>query len=96
VWPVHRISPDYRPRKAPATPTHLVVHRSPEGEVRFAQINAVTQRLLSLIAAGHTGRAALTALAAELSHPQHNKLIEYGGAMLKDLSRQGVILGTAV
>jgi hypothetical protein len=50
TWPVHRIGPGYRPRKPQAT--HLVVHRDADDEVRFTTINAVTARLLALLAGG--------------------------------------------
>ena len=93
-WPVHRIGPDYRPRKP--QPTHLVVYRDADLSVRFCEINAVTARLLALLAEpGATGQAALRALAMEIGHPNPDRLIELGASLLLDFCRQGVILGAA-
>jgi hypothetical protein len=91
-WPVHRISPGYRPRKPQAT--HLVVYRDADDEVQFSAINAVTGRLLSLLAAAPTtGEAAIRQIAAELQHPAPGQLLAHGAALLDDLRRQGIILG---
>ncbi|WP_205421475.1 DUF2063 domain-containing protein [Dechloromonas sp. HYN0024] len=93
TWPVHRIGPDYRPRKA--QPTYLAVYRDANDAVQFTQINAVTGRLLDLLTAMPTsGDAAIRQIAAELQHPAPEQLLGYGRALLEDLRRQGIILGT--
>lgn len=92
-WPVHRICPDYRPRKPQAT--HLVVYRDSDDKVQFSQINAVTGRLLSLLAAAPSrGEAVIRQIAGELQHPAPEQLLTHGAALLDDLRRQGIILGT--
>lgn len=97
-WPVHRIGPDYLPREAPPEPTHLVVYRDRTDDVRFLQINAVTQRLLQLLKENplHTGLDVLNTIAAELAHPDPDKVITAGRELLDDLRRRNVILGTRV
>ena len=91
-WPVHRISPDWRPRKRCAT--HLVVYRDAGERVRFSEINPVTARLLTLLAEPDTtGRAAIAQVGAELSHPEPERLLAFGHALLRDLCTQGIILG---
>jgi hypothetical protein len=93
AWPVHRISLDYRPRKPQAT--YLAVYRDADDEVRFSQLNAVTGRLLTLLAiAPVTGEAALGQIAAELQHPAPEQLQAHGAALLDDLRRQGIVLGS--
>ena len=95
TWPVHRIGPDYRPRKP--QPTCLAVYRDTNDEVQFSQINAVTSRLLSLLAATPTtGETAIRQIATELQHPAPEQLLTHGAALLDDLRRQGIVLGTLV
>jgi hypothetical protein len=97
VWPVHRIGSAYLPSEPPAEPTHLVVYRDRLDDVRFLQINAVTQRLLQL--AGEQpawpGLHLLQAIAAELNHPSPDAVIDGGRAMLEELRQRNVILGAA-
>ncbi|MFZ1244299.1 MAG: putative DNA-binding domain-containing protein [Azonexus sp.] len=93
AWPVHRIGPDYRPRKP--QPTYLVVHRDANDDVQFSQINAVTGRLLTLLATAPTsGEAAIRQIGDELQHPDPAQLQAHGAALLDDLRRQGILLGT--
>ncbi|MFH2211560.1 MAG: putative DNA-binding domain-containing protein [Pseudomonadota bacterium] len=93
AWPVHRIGPEYRPRKP--QPSHLVVYRDANETVQFTEINAVTARLLALLAAAPTtGETALRLIAGELQHPDPEQLIAHGAALLEDLRCQGIILGT--
>lgn len=95
AWPVHRIGPDYRPRKP--QPTHLVVYRDADDRVQFSAINAVTARLLALLAAAPTtGEAAIRQIAAELQHPAPEQLLAHGAALLDDLRRQGIVLGRLI
>ena len=94
AWPVHRIGPAYRPRKP--QPTYLVVYRDSADKVQFTAINPVTARLLTLLGEQScTGEAALRQIAAELQHPAPAQLIAFGAALLDDLRRQGIILGSS-
>lgn len=93
AWPVHRIGPDYRPRKP--QPTCLVVYRNTDDAVQFSAINAVTGRLLNLLASTPTtGEAAIRQIAAELQHPAPKQLLAHGAALLDNLRQQGIILGS--
>jgi uncharacterized protein len=96
TWPVHRIGPGYREPGPPAAPTYLVVHRTRQDEVRFMEINAVTARLLQLIQEqpGASGRALLLQIAAELSHPQPEAVVDAGSEMLAELRQRDIVLGT--
>ncbi len=92
AWPVHRIGPDYRPRKAVAT--HLVVYRDADDQVQFSEINPVTGYLLARLAEQpQTGTAACLALAEALHHPSPERLLAHGAVLLDDLRRQGIVLG---
>lgn len=99
AWPVHRIGPEWKPRKPAAT--HLVVFRDRDERVQFAEINAVTARLLALLAdvkatGPKNGREACLRIAAELGHPDPEAVVAGGATMLNDLKNWGVIHGIAV
>lgn len=95
AWPVHRISPGWRPRKP--VPVQLIVFRDRNECVQFVEINAVTARLVSLLAGADgtyiTGREACLQIAAELAHPNPEAVVVGGAAMLNDLKNWGVIYG---
>jgi uncharacterized protein len=95
-YPVHRLSPAFRPTEPPAQPTYIVVYRDRSDIVGFLEINAVTARLLQLLEQqpGRSGREQLQAVAAELGHPRPEVVIEGGREMLEGLRRRDIILGT--
>ncbi len=98
-FPVHRIGPDYRPSEPGPEPTHLVVYRDRQDRVGFLEINAVTQRLLTLLhdqpdQPGWTGRALLTQIASELCHPNPELVIASGTSLMHDLRARQILLGT--
>jgi hypothetical protein len=93
AWPVHRIGASYRPRKPVAT--HLLVFRDEAEQVQFVKINPLTARLLLLLASEPlSGQAACRRMAEELQHPDPARLATFGAALLEDLRRQGIVLGT--
>ena len=95
AFPVHRIDPEFQPRSPPAQPTHLVVWRNAGNEVKFMEANAVTARLLELLAPGRiAGRRALERIARELKHPQPQLVVEQGAAILAGLRERDIIVGT--
>ncbi len=101
AWPlsytfeVHKIGKDYIPTQASKQPTHLVVYRDNEDEVRFMEINVVTARLLYLLNEDQslTGRTALEQIANELQHPDTNAVINGGLDTLRELTQRNIILG---
>lgn len=95
-FPVHRISPELQPQAPGGQLTHLVAYRNRAERIEILEINAITQRLLTLLQgdAPCTGRLALSAIAKELSHPAPDKVVAAGSRMLADLRRRDVILGT--
>ena len=97
-WPVHRLSPRFKPVQAPAEPTFLLVYRAPELDVRFTVINAATARLLTLLQEnpGLTGHELLGRLAAEWPEANAGALHAYGASLLADLRAQGVLLGVLI
>ncbi len=95
-FPVHRISPENQPTEPPGTPSHLVVYRDSNSRVGFLEVNAVTARLIELLVQGDmdSGYQALSRIAEDLDHPRPQTVIEGGMAILEDLRRRQIILGT--
>jgi uncharacterized protein len=94
-YPVHRIGPDFLPQEPPAQPTHLIVYRNRQDEVKFMEANAVTARLLELVRTSRApGRRLLLRLARELKHPQPEAVVAQGAAILHGLRERDIILGT--
>ena len=96
AWPVHRLAPDFLPTEPPPAPTFLLVRRGPDLRVHFHSLSPLTFRLLQRLAEqpGLTGRAQLEALANEAGAPDPDAFYGQGRAMLAQLRRDGVLLGT--
>lgn len=94
-FPVHKIGPAFQPKEADGKPTHLIVYRDTDFDVRFIEINPVTARLLQLLSGDDPvpGRTALQQVAAELNHPQPDAVIQGGIEILQNLRKCHVILG---
>lgn len=90
AWPVHRIGPGYRPRKARAT--YLLVYRDRQDRVQFIELNAVSSRFINLLQAGHATPTAARMIAAELAYPQADAVIAHGEQLLAQLQDAGVDL----
>jgi hypothetical protein len=96
AYPVHRIGPCFKPAAPPSEPTHLLVFRDAEFEVRFVHLNPVSARLVALLGEGLvTGQQALERIAEELKHPAPAAVISGGLDILRSLRAQQAILGTA-
>lgn len=92
-WPVHRIGPNYRPRRP--QPTQLVVFRDRTDAVCFTQLTPASARLLALLADGHlTGEAAIQRLATELGQADPTQLLALGQAAMRNFLQLGLVLGT--
>ena len=92
-YPVHRIGPDHRPASAPTSPTFLVVYRDRRDQVRFAEINPATYRLLQAVEEepGLAARVYLTRLAGELQRADVDAVLDFGARMLRELAERSVI-----
>lgn len=89
-WPLHRIGPDHRPRRK--QPTHLLMFRGRQDEVRFVECNALAARLLAELASGRTGAQAVRALAS--GQADASAWQPHAAALLAQWQAQGLILGT--
>lgn len=97
-WPVHRLSPRYKPAEPAEAPTFLLAFRDADLNVRFNVINPATARLLALMQerAGQTGRDILEALGREMPGSNPATLIPFGATLLADLRDQGAVLGSSL
>ncbi len=90
AWPVHRISPRFKPEQ-PST-THLLVFRDAADEVRFIELNPVSARLVDLLQPGQlTGQQALEQIAKEIQHPDPQAVVSFGAGILEGLRQQGAL-----
>ena len=64
-YPVHEIGPAHQPLEPPPEPTHLLVYRNADCQVRFMRSNPLTHRLVDLLRSLQP-EAALKQLAQEL------------------------------
>jgi hypothetical protein len=96
-WPVHRLSPRYKPSELPAQPTFMLAFRDAALQVRFVLINSASARLLNLLQENpdSTGREVVTLLAQELGFPP-DVLLGFAQSLMQDLLAQGAFLGVRV
>jgi len=94
-YPVHRIGPDYLPDTLPDEPTCIIARRGSDDAIHFAEVNAVTARLLQLIEhEAMSGIGALDVIASELPATSRDTVVDGGREILYDLRAQEVLLGT--
>ncbi|WP_374276997.1 DUF2063 domain-containing protein [Azonexus sp.] len=94
AWPVHRIGPDWRPRRP--DPVRLAVYRDAAGDIRFCELSPASARLIELIAAGtSSGRDAVARLAAELGRDGPQDLLDFARPLLAELLGLGILYGSA-
>lgn len=95
TYPVHRLSPKFKPAQPLTEPVHLLVFRDQADEVRFIELNPVSARLIGLLqSANLTGQQALEKISAEMRHPDPQAILQFGAELLDDLKRQGAIWGS--
>ena len=94
-FPVHRISPEFRPTEPGETPTFLAVCRKANDDMDFMELNPVTARLLELVEQNEdaSGRELLSRLAGEIRYPDPQAFIEHGKAALAQMRDAGILLG---
>jgi len=99
-FPVHRIGPKFRPGSAPEAATHLALYRDRKDEIGYLELNAVSTRLLHLLAEnvaenqGRSTEALLKQIAEELDHPDASVVIQGGSELMEDFRNRDIVLGT--
>jgi hypothetical protein len=95
-YPVHRITPEFRPTAPGETPTFLAICRKANDDMDFMELNPVTARLLELIEENEkdSGRELLLKLAKEINYPDAEALVEHGAEAMQQMRRAEILLGT--
>ncbi len=94
-YPVQMISPKFKPTKKLDTSVHLMVFRNQQDQVKFAELNATTAFLLEqLQVKAVSARQILMEMAEAMGAKDVGAIVNFGHETLKDLMRQGLILGT--
>jgi len=95
AYPVHRISPRFKPGVAQKEETCFAILRNREDEVKFILLNQVSLRLLSLLqSTALSGKEALQKIASEMNHPNPEVVLAGGLEIMQSLRDSQVILGT--
>ena len=93
-YPVHRIGPGFLPRAPGPQPTHLVVYRNRQDDVKFMEVNPVIARLLELLRDKPApGRLLMRRIARELKHPDPAAVSAQGSQVLQHLRARDIVLG---
>jgi hypothetical protein len=95
AFPVHMISPDYRPETPGDAPSCIIVYLDKDDEVQFTEINPVTAKLLQQIEANPdiSSREILLEIAREIGYEVAEKILPSGEEILEGLKQKGIILG---
>ena len=95
-YPVHHIRKDFQPRTAPDNPTHLLVWRKADFQIKFMQLNEISLLLLQKMKeeTDKTGLKLLHEVAEIINHPNPDKLIVHGGTLMNELREKQIILGS--
>lgn len=94
AYPVHRISPRFKPGAEQREETHFAILRNRDDEVKFIVLNPVSMRLLFLLqSTALSGAAALLQIAAELKHPDADVVLAGGQEIMQSLRASQAIFG---
>jgi hypothetical protein len=96
-WPVHRLSPRFKPTQPPAEATFMLAFRDAEFHVRFILLNAASARLLTLLQENPdlTGYQVMSRLALEAGMPSE-ALVNFARPLVQDLLVQGAFVGVSI
>lgn len=95
-YPVHRIRKEFQPHIAPDNPTHLLVWRMADFQIKFMQLNEVSWLLLQKMKEepSKPGLQLLSDVAEIINHPNPDQLVVHGRTLMSELQEKQVILGT--
>jgi hypothetical protein len=96
LYPVHLIGPGYQPAKPPIEPTHLLVYRNFDDQVKFMKLNSVSRILLEIMQKDRksTGLQLLRKVATAIGQENPEKVIVNGANLLDEWKQKNVVLGT--
>ena len=95
-YPVHCISPDYKPAEPGDVPTYLAVYRGDDDQVGFLELNPVSAGLLDAIENNEqqlSGDALLRELAKRANYPDVNAFVQHGASALAEMRQLNILTG---
>ena len=94
-WPVHEISPDFIPNKAPELPTYIIVYRNCELKTRFMELNPLAAMLVEKISSNtnQTGKEILQQISRNIGHANPSVVIQGGCELMYDMATKHILLG---
>ncbi len=95
-FPVDKISAAELPDEPTGQPHFYIAWRDTEDEVNFVSLNLVSARLFELVrdTSGDSGEQQLAKIAAEMNHPDPDKIRESGLAILEQWREKQILIGT--
>jgi hypothetical protein len=97
AWPVNEIGRDYQPDMPADQPLYYLVYRDTADKVIFVKLNTVSARLFEILRTENmTGFEALKQVAAELNHPEPEKVISKGKQILQEWRTKDIVVGTLI
>ncbi|WP_322846718.1 DNA-binding domain-containing protein [Pseudomonas sp. B33.4] len=92
-WPVHELDPNHQPATPPAQPTLLLVRRTADWSVKFAELSPLAWRLLQRIEESPAldGRQQLQDLAVEAGVAASVAFMDSGSLLLRQFHEDGVL-----
>lgn len=100
-YPVHQLSTDFKPNRAPETFTNVLMYRDNDYSVGFMQLSDFSFQLLSLISqypgynAQYWMQLFLTGLPKSLTDGQKKSFFDSGIAFLNQLYQKNILYATA-
>lgn len=91
-YPVQQLSADYQPSQPLDISIFLAVYRDRNDDVQFIELNAVTAKLLALLAESPNTEYIFNNLINDLSNLKPTAIIEHGIALLKELFESDVLV----
>jgi hypothetical protein len=93
VWPVHELDPNHQPVTPPDQPTFLLVRRTADWSVKFAELSPLAWRLLQRIEESPAldGRQQLQDLAVEAGVAASVAFMDSGWLLLRQFHEDGVL-----
>ena len=97
-WPVHRISPDYKPAERDSKIYWIAVCRDAGNKVRYMLLNAITALLLDYLSEhpNSSGRDAIVAVAKQHCPDNIEAALENAPRLFQDLYRKSIVLGVKI
>jgi len=95
-YPVNEIGKGNWPAEPAAQPFYYLLYRDVADKVQFIRLNMVSARLFELLDtdARVSGRGALLQIAAEMNHPNPDRVVGDGYGFLQQWRERNIILGT--